>query len=158
MKIKVASLLEVSPLFALGIYSIVDGVRLVVVGKLKLYDVLGPGWYNIGMGAVLVITGLAYLIPHLMSAEEIKRKVTSRENQLQMLYMILSLFGYAALILIAGYLVASIIFFPVILKISGIKSWWVSIAAGIVMTIAFYIIFVKGLDVLFPEGSLLNIG
>jgi putative tricarboxylic transport membrane protein len=159
MKIRIALLGEVLILFAVGAYSIADGIRLVVAQKLKLYDVLGPGWYNIGMGALLFIAGAAYLISRLRGSRAQEQIAElSAENRMQMIYMIVSLFAYAVLIELVGYLAASLVFFAVILQIAGIKSWRNSILIGVIMTIAYYFVFARWLDVIFPRGSLFNIG
>jgi len=51
MRIRI--IIETFIVFALGVFSIYDGIRLILGGKLRLYDVLGPGNYNMGLGSLL---------------------------------------------------------------------------------------------------------
>lgn len=58
-----------------GILSMIEGIRLVMAAKLQLYDVLGPGFYNMGMGFILMIVGVIYFI--FQSKEVSKEKKES---------------------------------------------------------------------------------
>jgi hypothetical protein len=46
--------------FAMGMLSIVEGIRLDVIERIQMYDVLGPGNYNIGVGLLLIIVSVVY--------------------------------------------------------------------------------------------------
>ena len=71
-----AALVEGILLLIFGTASLVDGFRLNVMEKVQLYDVLGPGNYNIGLGLILIILGLIYLPSY-------SKKSLNREKLLQ---------------------------------------------------------------------------
>ncbi|MDU2945869.1 hypothetical protein GFC06_14475 [Citrobacter braakii] len=55
-----------------------------------------------------------------------------------------------------GYLVATVLFMILIMKISGIQRWWVNGLLAIVLSITLYILFSLALNVPLPESSLLE--
>jgi hypothetical protein len=61
---------------------------------------------------------------------------------------------YALLIDVAGYLVASILFFFLAFRIVGVKSWAVNIILALMITAAYYAVFVEYCSMIFPRGLL----
>jgi len=147
-------LAEVLILFLVGIVSIVDGIRLVKAEKLQLYDVLGPGFYNIGMGSVLLVVGVVYFISRAKkpSLEE-KPSSAGEEYKMKMASMVGVLALYILLMDYIGYFFSSILFFILINKIVGFRAWPRTLAASLAMAVVFYVVFVLWLDMIFPPGK-----
>jgi len=156
---RITLLIEIIILLALGVFSIFDGIKLVVGGKLRLYDVLGPGYYNIGLGSLLVIVTITYLFLNLKNIKSQNKKIIEKDEEnvetykFKVVLMIACLAIYAIMLNLFGLFLSSLIFFILILKISGIKSWRNSIVTGVIFTCAFFIVFAKWLNVFFPEGK-----
>ena len=146
-------LAEIAILVIVGIMSIMEGIRLVIAQKLQLYDVLGPGFYNIGMGSILIIVGVIYFISQRgkFSAEK-KETSPSKEYKIKMASMVGVLALYIFLLDYIGYFFSSMVFFVLLNKIVGFRAWMSNLAVSIAMTLIFYIVFVKWLDMIFPQG------
>jgi hypothetical protein len=150
-------LIEVIVIMVVGLLSIAEGIRLVVGEKIQLYDVLGPGFYNAGIGLILTILGILYFISQRGKNLNEKKKGTSREYRVKMLSMIVIMAVYIALIDLVGYFFASIPFFLMINKVAGLRSWLTVVIVSLAMTISFYIIFVTWMGTVFPRGVLLSL-
>jgi hypothetical protein len=156
---RITLIIETIILLALGAYSIFDGYRLVVGGKLRLYDILGPGYYNIGLGSLLVIVAITYLFLNLKNKASKNTQIIEKveENvetyKFKVVLMIACIAIYAIMLYLLGLFLSSLIFFILILKIAGFKLWRNSIIAGVIITCAFFIVFAKWLNVFFPEGK-----
>jgi putative tricarboxylic transport membrane protein len=150
-------LAEVIILALVGIMSIVDGIRLVFAQKLQLYDVLGPGFYNIGMGSILIIVGVIYFISQRGRIFIGKKEaLPSKEYKIKRASMVGVLALYIFLLDYIGYFFSSMVFFVLLNKIVGFRAWMSNLAVSIAMTLIFYIVFVKWLDMIFPQGILLR--
>jgi len=148
-------LAEVIILVIVGIISILEGIRLVMAQKLQLYDVLGPGYYNIGMGSVLCIVGVIYFISQRRKISTEKKETTpSKEYKIKMVCMVGVLALYIILMNYIGYFFSSMFFFILINRIVGFRAWPGNFAVSMAMTIGFYIIFAKWLNMFFPQGIL----
>lgn len=149
-------LVEVIILVAVGVVSIIEGIRLVYGGKLQLYDVLGPGFYNVGIGIILIIAGIIYFISRRRKVFNEKKEVTSKEYRIKMVNMVVIMAVYIFLMSLIGYLFASMVFFFLINRVVGFRSWLINGVASIGMAISFHIIFVSWMGMIFPRGVLLN--
>jgi len=138
---------------AMGASSIVEGFRLINMEKIQLFDVLGPGNYNLGLGVFLIILGLIYLISHRRKGPR-EGKIVERGMRIKMISMIIILAVYSFLINITGYLLASIVFFILIFRAVGFKSWLFIMGLSIGISLSLYIIFVRWLSMVFPRGIL----
>jgi putative tricarboxylic transport membrane protein len=146
-------LVEILILLGVGILSIVEGIRLVKAEKLQLYDVLGPGFYNIGMGSVLILVGVIYFISQQKSfATSPKKPASSREYRMKMVSMVGVLAAYILLLDFLGYFVSSLLFFILINRIVGFQTWRSNLPVSLAMAVVFYIVFVKWLNMIFPQG------
>jgi hypothetical protein len=157
-----ALLIEVFVLVIVGVFSISDGIRLVLAGKLHKYDVLGPGFYNVGLGSILIIVGLIYFMSERKKAVRIEEKAAVRQStekseyQKMMISMIVVMIGYIFLMYLTGYLFASLIFFFLINRIAGFRSWLTNLGVTVLMTASFYLIFVMWMGMIFPRGLLFD--
>jgi putative tricarboxylic transport membrane protein len=161
---KTPRLIELLVLLIVGLGSIVEGVRLVGLDNVQ-FDRLGPGGYNIGIGAILIILGIAYFLnlrkKEAKTGREAKEKtggdrVSAGNQQRSYTIMMVSIIAimalYALLINWIGYLLASAVFFLLINRVVGFRSWRSNVAASAVMTACYYVIFVKWMGMLFPRG------
>jgi hypothetical protein len=155
-------LIEVFVVVIVGVFSISDGIRLVLAEKLHKHDVLGPGYYSIGLGSVLIIAGLIYFMSERKKAvgiagkAAVKQSTEKSEYQKMMISMIVVMIAYILLIYLTGYLFASLIFFFLINKIAGFRSWLTNLGVTVLMTASFYLLFVTWMGMLFPPGLLFN--
>jgi len=155
-------LIEVLVLVVVGVLSIIEGIRLVLAEKLQMYDVLGPGYYNVGMGAILILMGLAYFVSQRKKYVAVKKKSADRdpakdtEYRKMMIGMIVVMIVYIFLLDLIGYLFASFIFFLLINRFAGFRSWLTNLGVTVLMTVSFYLIFVTWMGMIFPRGLLFD--
>ncbi len=103
---------------------------------IQLYDVLGPGWYNIGIGAVLVLGGIAYFV--VRHGEMGARKdSTAGGGPLKVVMLVSVMAIYLFLIDLVSYLLASLVFFFLVTRVSGFVSWRTNIALALAFGICF---------------------
>jgi putative tricarboxylic transport membrane protein len=154
---KTPRLIELLVLLIVGLGSIVEGVRLIGMDNVQ-FDRLGPGGYNIGIGTILIILGIAYFLNIRKEAKEktggdrVSAGNQQRSHTIMMVSIIAIMAFYALLINLIGYLLASAVFFLLINRVVGFRSWLSNVAASAVMTACFYVIFVKWMGMLFPRG------
>jgi hypothetical protein len=158
-----ALLSEVFVVVILGAFSVSEGIRLVLAEKLHKYDILGPGFYNIGLGSVLIIVGLIYFVSERKKAVRIEGKTSATQSpgkskyQKVMISMIAVMIAYIFLMQLTGYLIASLVFFFLINRIAGFRSWFTNAWITVLLTASFYVIFVQWMGMIFPRGLLFNL-
>ncbi len=157
-----ALLIEVFVVVIIGVFSISEGIRLVLAGKLHKYDILGPGFYNVGLGTVLIIAGLIYFVSERKKAFRIEEKTAVKESTgkseytKMMISMIVVMIAYIFMMYLTGYLFASFVFFLLINRIAGFRSWLTNLGVTVLMTASFYLVFVTWMGIIFPRGLLFN--
>jgi len=157
-------LIEVLVLVVVGALSIIEGIRLVLAEKLQMYDVLGPGFYNVGMGAILIIIGVVYFASQRKKyakgekgpADRDLVKGQGKEFKKMMVSMIVVMIAYIFLLDLIGYLFASFLFFLLINRLVGFRPWLTNLGVTVLMTVSFYLIFVTWLGMIFPRGLLID--
>jgi hypothetical protein len=124
-------------LAAAGIY---EGIRL-SKSVLLFVDPVGPGWYLFFMSCLLMVCAIALLVKRFIG-----RKVGRREVGLALhkgpagrALMLLMLYGVA--VIYSGYVVASAIFFILVQRIFGERSWIRCTVIGLSITGCFYFVF-----------------
>lgn len=152
--------IEAGIFILIGLISFIEGVRLTRVEKIQP-DPLGPEYYSIGLGAILVILGIMYIVSGVRKGPKKQKMETHPERQGEnrahkrtMVAMILVMVIYMVLINFIGYFLASVIFFFLINTVVGYRSWVANFATTIVMTVCYYLIFVKWMGMVFPQGVL----
>ena len=157
-----ALLIEFFVVVIIGMFSVSEGIRLVLAGKLHKYDILGPGFYNVGLGAVLIIVGLIYFVSERKKAFGIEGKTAVKQSpekseyKKKMISMIAVMIAYIFLMYLTGYLVASLVFFFLINRLAGFRSWLTNLGVTVLMTVSFYLVFVVWMGIIFPRGLLFN--
>jgi hypothetical protein len=150
------ALIEGAIIFVMGLMSVVEGIRLTYMKKIQLYDVLGPGRYNFGVGLILIIVALIYVISRRKKGLDAEKPAKEEGMRMKMMSIIIVLVAYSCLISIIGYFSASLVFFFAIHRIMGFRSWLVNGGLSIGISISFYIIFVHWLQMIFPRGVFCN--
>jgi hypothetical protein len=127
-------------LLALAMAGIYEGLRL-SKSALLFVDPVGPGWYLFFMSCLLFVCAIALLIKQF-----IRRKAGQREVSLSLhkgpagkALILLVLYGIAVMFL--GYLIASALFFILVQRIFGERSWLRCTTIGLCITGCFYFVF-----------------
>jgi putative tricarboxylic transport membrane protein len=153
---------EVLVIVLVGVLSITDGTRLVFKEELQTYDVLGPGFYSVAIGSVLIIIGLIYFVSErkkvLSTAKKpaVSQPLGTGEYKKTMVGMIVVMIAYILLMDLVGYLLATVVFFLLINRIVGFRSWLTNLGITALMTATFYLVFVSWLGIIFPRGLLVD--
>ena len=151
---------ETSIVAILGILSVAEGIRLVNRETLQTQDVLGPGYYSIGVGVFLLVAGLAYFFSQrkkligVVKEAPVDAPAANAGHNRTMFGMVAVMIAYIVLMDVAGYLLSTAIFFLAINRIAGFRSWLVNAGVSALMTAAFYLVFVEWLGIIFPRGLL----
>ena len=156
---KITLIIEVMVVVIVGMLAITDGIRITLAEKMQLYDALGPGGYNIILGLILIIVGFIYFISQhrkVVGGGKESTKKESGEYKMMMISMIVIMIIYILLVDFAGYLFASAVFFFLINRVVGFRSWLTNLAATTIMTVSYYVIFVIWAGMIFPQGVLFN--
>jgi hypothetical protein len=156
-----ALLIEVFVVVILGVFSVSEGIRLVLAAKLHKYDILGPGFYNIGLGSVLIMVGLLYFVcerkkVRVEGKSAVKHSSGKGEYTRKMIGMIVVMIAYIFLMYLTGYMVASLVFFFLINRLAGFRSWLTNAGVTVLMTASFYLVFVRWMGMIFQRGLLFN--
>lgn len=127
-------------LLVLATAGIYEGFRL-SKSVLLFVDPVGPGWYLFFMSCLLFVCAIALLVKQF-----IRRKAGRHEVGLALhkgpagrALILLLLYGVA--IIYSGYVVASAIFFILVQRIFGERSWIRCTAIGVFITGCFYFVF-----------------
>jgi putative tricarboxylic transport membrane protein len=127
-------------LLVMAVLGIYEGARL-SKSVLLFVDPVGPGWYLFFMSCLLFICATA-----LLAGKFIKRKAGQREVSLSLhkgpagqALILLLLYGVAVTYL--GYVPASAVFFVLVQRIFGERSWLRCTVIGVSITGCFYFVF-----------------
>jgi hypothetical protein len=154
---RLSALIEGTIFLVMGFVGIIEGVRVVRrVDPDSIRDVLGPGYYVIILGIILVTVGLVHIFHNWVFQRLPKAKSddvgSRRMNNPISLYMIVIFAVYAVLIYLFGFIIASLVFFFLEFRIAGVRSLKKNFVLAIGVTLAFYIIFVQYCNLVFPVG------
>lgn len=118
-----------------------------------LYDPVGPGPYVVVLSFLLLIAGLFnFFLRYRGPAGMEKEEAASKELRIKVLSTIGVCVIYFFLINILGYLLATLVFFFLQLRIERIKSWRLNLVLTVVISFAYYFLFVEYCRVIFPRG------
>ena len=155
---KMLGWIEGAVLLGIGLIGSAEGLRLTQnIDPYAISDVLGPGYYIFFLGLILMIAGVTHLFSHYRKTLSMKKEPSDRETgkqktNLTVLYMAVVLVIYLTIINIAGYLVATPIFFLLEFRLAGVKSWSRNVILTLAITTAFYFIFINYCRMVFPPG------
>jgi hypothetical protein len=124
-------------LAAAGIY---EGIRL-SKSVLLFVDPVGPGWYLFFMSCLLLICAIALLFKRFIGRKAGRREVGLALHKGPAGQALLLLLLYGIAIITSGYVVASAIFFILVQRIFGERSWIRCTMIGLSITGCFYFVF-----------------
>lgn len=145
-------------LLGTGIMSIAEGLRLArKIDPDAISDVLGPGYYIVFLGLILITTGMTYGIIHCRDILHMEKggspvEVKEQKGKRIVFPMVIVLILYLILINIAGYLVPTLLFFFLEFRLAGVESWKRNVLLTLAVTAVFYLIFIQYCHLVFPRG------
>ena len=154
MNIKI--LIEGILVMVFSLVAMVEGLRLILYkDPYILYDPIGPGSYILSLSFGLMAVAIVHFMGNYRKFPGIGKGVANKEMRTQLFSSIGVLAIYILFVNFIGYLVATLIFFLLELRIAGVKSWRTNVILTLGLTIAYYVIFVKICAMVFPKGMLL---
>jgi hypothetical protein len=150
-------LIEGGALLIAGLVGMGDGLRLVYFKNAhSVEDLTGPGRYLFLISLFLALNGAIYLwAQYRQSAVSGQVVEKSNDSRRKVATILLILAVYIFFVDKVGYLVSTSMFFVVLLKSIGQESWLRAIFISIMMTVVFYIVFIRMAGMIFPRGALL---
>jgi hypothetical protein len=124
-------------LAAAGMY---EGVRL-SKSVLLFVDPVGPGWYLFFMSCLLLICAIALLVKQFIGLKAGRCEVGLALHKGPAGQALILLFLYGIAIIYTGYVIASAIFFTLVQRIFGERSWIRCMVIGLSITSCFYFVF-----------------
>lgn len=138
-----------------SLVTMMEGLRLIIhKDPYVLYDPLGPGVYILVLSLGLMAVGIVHFIVNYRKFPGGRKVAASKEMRIQLFSSIGILALYILLVDFVGYLVASLTFFFLELRVAGVKSWRTNVILTLILTTIYYVIFVKFCDMVFPQGIL----
>ena len=154
MKIRV--LIEGLLLLVIGLICFVEGVRLVNnIDRNAVKDVLGPGYYILSISILLIIIAIVYILMNrklLSESVALQRESAKQASNKIVIRVTLVFLAYILLIYIIGYFFATLIFFFLEFRLTGVKSLKTNVAVSAIVSIVFYIVFIQYCNLVFPHG------
>lgn len=139
-------------ILGLSFATIREGLRLIIYkAPHATYDPVGPGLYIAVIGFGLLAASVFYLAGSLRATPA--HKASGREKlDLHVASTVADFALYAFLVTIIGYLAATVIFFLIQFRIEGLKSWPAIILISLVVSGAYYLLFVQLSGIVFPKS------
>ncbi len=146
--------IEAAVLVAIGSVGIREGMRLNLLQDTQaIYGSIRPGAYILIVSIFVMVTGIAYFLKNFKQKEAVKKFVREAAKG-RALGMLLILGIYILLIDVAGYLLASVVFFLLEFRMVGIRSWPKNIGLTAVLVGIYYVVFAHFCSMSFPSGIL----
>jgi putative tricarboxylic transport membrane protein len=138
-----------------GLVAMIEGLRLIIYkDPYVLYDPLGPGVYILVLSLGLLVAGIVHFISNYRKLPSKVKVAADKEMRIQLFSSMGILVAYILLVEFIGYFVATLTFFFLELRVAGVKSWRTNIILTLILSVVYYVIFVKFCDMVFPEGIL----
>jgi len=152
-------LVESLVVICLALLGLFDAWRLsgVVREEGTFHDVIGPDRYLGAISIGLLICGIWNLGLRLKGKKAIEghRKKEGENSHITMVTLVtVILIIYTVVLPGLGYLVATLLFFPVIFFLFGVRPWFKSLSIGLLVAVLFYGIFEHFAEVPLPKGIL----
>jgi len=100
------------------------------------------------LAIVLGIAGLMELVTSIISSPSV---IEFTKNPSKFTLLIISLIGYVWIMEYIGFIIATLIFLPITMKMMGYKSILKAIIISIGITLFVYLLFEVGFEILLPE-------
>lgn len=158
-------LIEALVFVALGALSLIEWVRLTVTVRPQgTYDIFGPDRYQLLVGLALILMGILYFfreqrVPPTSPPSRSMGGTQSDSFKRRAAGSVVAIVVYASLMDILGYLLSSAVFFLLIFWCTGLtRSWSLRLVLSVLFAVVFELVFGRFLGVVFPRGSLIDIG
>lgn len=142
---------------------LIEGLLLVVLSLIGLTEGLSickrvafqrepltAGWYLVGVSAVLLVCSVAHLVVEWRRARTAPDIKELRSGLGMGVWGIMV--GYAFLVPLFGYPLATLLFFTAVFYLLNIRPWVKAGLVGLMFTVGFYLAFVWLANVLLPSG------
>jgi putative tricarboxylic transport membrane protein len=150
-------LLERIVLLGMSIIGIVQGVYLISRPEFFAdYDKVGPGRSLIVVSLLLMITVIIHIMRHGNNLHKEKQEPGIQGATTRLWYSMGILVIYITLLHIIGFLPATFIFFFLMFRFFGVRSWLKNTFLSTVFSISIYVIFVIALNTELPRGLFLD--
>jgi len=103
------------------------------------------------LAIVLGIAGLMELVTSIISSPSV---IEFTKNPSKFTLLIISLIGYVWIMEYIGFIIATLIFLPITMKMMGYKSILKAIIISIGITLFVYLLFEVGFEILLPEPTI----
>jgi putative tricarboxylic transport membrane protein len=145
-------LVEASILIAFGLVAMIEGLRLIIdKDPYVFYDPVGPGFYVLALSVGLLIVGVVHLVAHSRKSGAVVKSAATGDTK-PLIRSIVILVLYLFLISFVGYLLATLLFFLLQLRVSGVRSWRTNVIFTLLFTAVYYVVFVRFCEMVFPGG------
>jgi putative tricarboxylic transport membrane protein len=149
------ALIEGTLVLVFGLVAMLEGLRLITrKDPYVLYDPLGPGVYILVLSLGLMAVSVFHFVANHRKSPGKGKVAASKKMRIQLFSSIGILVLYILLVQFVGYVVATLTFFFLELRVSGVKSWRNNVILTLMFTVVYYFIFVKFCDMIFPKGLL----
>jgi putative tricarboxylic transport membrane protein len=124
-------------------------------GGAKFHDVIGPDRYLAAISVGLLICGIWQLAGGLKGQGSTTGKKKEGDSHTGMIVLVIFvLILYSVLLPVLGYLIGTLLFFPIVFFIFGVRSWVKSLIVGLLTAVIFYAIFEHFAELSLPKGFL----
>jgi len=155
MRVELIESLAVIAVSAIGLH---DAWRLAraLRGGGAYHGVMGPDAYLAAVATALLVCGAAALVKacRMPAAAPAGHAAGSSPQVRQVALVVAVLVAYVAAFPLLGYLLATLLFFPVAFFVFGVRPWTRSVAVGVVLAAAFYVLFAHVAELPLPKGLL----
>jgi hypothetical protein len=153
-----AGLIESLVVMAVAGVGLADAWRLSGVLRAggAFHSNMGPDTYLAAVSVGLLLCGIWALIGTKRDdgAPNAGERAGSGGQASQVARVVLVLVAYVAAFPILGYLLATLIFFPVGFFVFGVRPWTKSLIVGVVVTAVFFVLFAHFAELPLPKGLL----
>ena len=148
---------ETVVLLVMSLIGIGQGVYLIrTPDPYAMYDKVGPGGSLILISSLIIVTLIVHLIRHRKDLSEEKTDPIAEGTTRRLVRAVATIAIFIVLVDIIGFLPASMVFFLLMLRFLGVRSWPTSIVLSIVFSVSIYLLFVQALNMELPGGLLLD--
>lgn len=139
-------------LLLLSLITIFEGLRVTIHRDPKaVQDVVGPGAFVLALGIALLPISVILLLKK-EKGQTRKRKKVNREELI--VYGMIAIMGiYIFLMDRLGYVLSSLVFFTLMLRVVNFRSLGVCLLVSSLMSAVFYLIFIYLGGLSFPSGT-----
>ena len=132
------------------------GIALCVYARsLGVWGANGPesGFFPLIAGALVLLCGALLLLQRRPAAPP-ESFWPEPGSARRVCALVAGLVAMVLLVRYAGFIAASVVMMPILLRLVEKRSWWYAIAVGLVATAGVHIVFVKLLGMVMPRGPL----